>query len=154
MELDIIDDSFQMDTGFFMTLLASLTRLMSRFRYPVSLPEDIAKDIGVCVSNSLNFDDFLEFLSSFDCRPTKLRKYMPREEAEAAFSSALKKENFNSNTLFSYYFNKGWLVFALYFDDEGRLRRLNLQCPMDFEVSSCDIALEQKPLLSKMSVAV
>lgn len=134
-----------------MTLLTNLSRFISRFRYPVSLPEDVAKDIGISISNNLNFNEFLDFLSSFNCRPTKLRKYMPREEAEAAFNSALKKENFNSNTLFSYYFNHGWLVFALYYDCEGRLRRLNLQCPLNSKVSSCDLPLEQETFLIKAS---
>lgn len=126
-----------------MALLASLSRFISRFRHPVSLPEDVAKDIGISVSNNLDFNEFLEYLSS-NCRPTKLRKFMPRQEAEAAFNSALKKENFNSNTLFSYYFNKGWLVFALHYDREGRLRRLNLQCPSDSKIGECDLPLDQE----------
>jgi hypothetical protein len=134
-----------------MSFLTDIARFISRFRHPVSLPEDVANDIGVSVSNNLTFNEFLDFLTSFHCRPTKLRKYMPREEAEAAFISALKKENFNSNTLFSYYFSKGWLVFALYYDREGRLRRLNVQCPCDARVSSYDLQLDQEHFLAKVS---
>jgi len=134
-----------------MTLLASISRFMSRFRHPVSLPEDVANDIGISVSNNLNFNEFLNYLSSLHCRPTKLRKYMPREEAEALFHSALKKENFAYNTFFSYYFDKGWLVLALYYDREGRLRRLNVQCPLDSKISSCDLPLAQENFLAEPS---
>ncbi|MFN4175009.1 MAG: hypothetical protein ACK4HV_07910, partial [Parachlamydiaceae bacterium] len=40
--------------------------------------------------------------------------------------NAVKKERFNQKTLFSYYFNQGWVEFMLQFDDESRLRRLYL----------------------------
>ena len=52
---------------------------------------------------------------------------MPREEAEAAFQSAQRKERFGRNSLFSYYFQEGWLEFKLYFDEKARLRRIYLQ---------------------------
>lgn len=124
-----------------MSLKESFSRLICRFRYPVSLPEDVANDIGIPISNSLEFKDFLQLLSSLNCRPTKLRKFMPRCEAEAAFKSALKKENFKSITFFSYYFTKGWVIFALYFDEKGRLRRLNLQYPSALKAGGCDLYL-------------
>jgi len=127
-----------------MHLLESLTRLISRFRYPVSLPEDVAHDLGMNLPNTLNFHDFLELLSSPHHRPTKLRKYMSRRQAEQTFESALKKEIFKSCSLFSYYFNKSWLVIALYYDEQDRLRRVYLQCPSCEQVDGFDIPLEEE----------
>lgn len=127
-----------------MHLLESLTRLISRFRYPVSLPEDVTRDLGLCIPNTLNFHEFLIALSSPHHRPAKLRKFMTRRLAEQTFESALKKESFKSSTLFSYYFNKSWLVVALYFDEEERLRRIYLQCPACQEIDGFDIPLEEE----------
>ncbi len=124
-------------------MLEKITRLICRFRYPVSLPEDVARDLGMYLPNTLRFQSFLKSLSIPRYRPTNVRKFMFREAAEAAFGSALKKESFKSCSLFSYYFNKGWLVFALYFDDAGRLRRLYLQCPTCVESEGFDIPLEE-----------
>ena len=52
---------------------------------------------------------------------------MPREEAEKAFGSAVSKERFQRNTLCSFDFNQGRIVFVLKFDEEGRLRRMYMQ---------------------------
>ncbi|HEY4832828.1 MAG TPA: hypothetical protein VIH61_09755 [Waddliaceae bacterium] len=135
-----------------MHLLESLTRLISRFRYPVSLPEDVAHDLGMYLPNSLNFQEFLQILASPQQRPAKLRKYMSRTLAESTFESALKKEAFKSCSLFSYYFNKGWLVFALYFDEDSRLRRVYLQCPAACEpIDGFDLALEDELLAQASS---
>ncbi|MCH9626979.1 MAG: hypothetical protein S4CHLAM2_06110 [Chlamydiales bacterium] len=127
-----------------MQLLESLTRLISRFRYPVSLPEDVARDLGMDLPNTLSFHDFIQLLSSPHHRPAHLRKFMPRRQAEETFVSALKKENFKSCSLFSYSFNKSWLVIALYFDNEERLRRLHLQCPACQQLDGFDILLEEE----------
>lgn len=127
-----------------MQLFDSLTRLISRFRYPVSLPEDVAHDLGMHLPNTLSFSEFLRLLSSPHQRPSKLRKYMSRALAESTFESALKKESFKSCSLFSYYFNKGWLVFALYFDEDSRLRRVYLQCPNCVSIDGFDISLEEQ----------
>lgn len=135
-----------------MQLLESLTRLLSRFRYPVSLPEDIAHDIGMHLPNSLNFQAFLKLLASPHQRPAKLRKYMSRALAESTFESALKKEMFKSCSLFSYYFNKGWLVFALYFDEDSRLRRVYLQCPACASIDGFDLSLEEETLAAASSL--
>lgn len=134
-----------------MTLIDSLTRLISRFRYPVSMPEDVAHDLGFRLSNTLSFCDFLELLNTAQYRPTKLWKLMPREQAEATFQSALKKENFKSISLFSYYFNNGWLVFALYFDENSKLRRLYLQSPSCVTAHSFDIPLDEELVLAQAS---
>jgi len=98
-----------------------------RFRYPVSLPEDVAEALGVKMSNFLTFNKLLEHLTSNHCCPKRLTKYMPREIAEEAFLKAPRKEHFQKNTLFAYHFCEGWLEFSLHFDDESRLRRIYLQ---------------------------
>ncbi|MCH9625371.1 MAG: hypothetical protein S4CHLAM123_05450 [Chlamydiales bacterium] len=129
-----------------MHLLESLTRLLSRFRYPVSLPEDVAHDLGMHLPNTLSFKDFIQLLSSPHHRPVKIRKYMPRELAEAMFKSALRKETFKSSSLFSYYFNKGWLVITLHYDEEARLRRAYLQCPACTSIDGFDLPLDEEIL--------
>ena len=134
-----------------MTLVDSITRLISRFRYPVSMPEDVAHDLGFHLPNTLNFCDFVDLLNMAQYRPTKLWKMMPREQAEATFQSALKKENFKSISLFSYYFNKGWLVFALYFDEKSKLRRMSLQCPSCIDSKGFDISLDEELVLAQAS---
>lgn len=134
-----------------MDLIQGLTRLLSRFRYPVSLPEDIARDLGMHLPNTLNFQEFLKLLASPHHRPAKLRRYMPRFLAESAFESALKKETFRSCSLFSYYFNKGWLVFALYFDEDARLRRIYLQCPACESIEGFDLILDEEMALAEAS---
>ena len=127
-----------------MNLFESLTRLISRFRYPVSLPEDVAHDLGMHLPNTLPYQEFLHLLSSPHHRPTKLRKFMSRKRAEGTFESALKKENFKSCSLFSYYFNKSWLVITLYYDEEERLRRAYLQCPACEQFDGFDLPLEEE----------
>lgn len=127
-----------------MQLFAGVTRLISRFRYPVSLPEDVAHDLGMQLPNTLNFQQFLKLLTSPHQRPSKLRKYMTREVAEATFGSALKKDVFRSCSLYSYYFNKSWLVFSLYFDEKSRLRRVSLQCPTFHSFEGFDLTLDEE----------
>jgi len=102
-------------------------RLLLRFRYPVSLPEDVAQALGIQVSNFMSFEEFVKQLVSPDCRPTRLTKFMPREKAEEAFEGAQRTERFKQNTLVSYYFNEGWMEFVLFFDEQSRLRRIYLQ---------------------------
>lgn len=134
-----------------MLLLEALTRLMSRFRYPVSLPEDVARDLGMNLPNTLTFNEFLKILASPQQRPSKLKKYMTRKQAEMAFGSALKKEFFKSSSLFSYYFNKGWLVFALYYDECSRLRRIYLQCPSTSSIDGFDLPLDEEFIFAAAS---
>jgi hypothetical protein len=110
-----------------MKTLDHLYRFFLRFRYPVTLPENIAEALGVQMSNFLTFKEFVHHLSSPSFRPTRLKKYMTREKAEEAFDGALRKEHFKQKTLFSYYFSEGWMEFVLHFDDQSRLRRIYLQ---------------------------
>lgn len=136
-----------------MHLVESLTRLMSRFRHPVSLPEDVARDLGLDLPNNITFQKLIARLASPDQRPAKLRKYMPRLAAETTFESALKKESFKSCSLYSYYFNKGWLVFALYFDEDSRLRRVYLQCPHCVAIDDFDLVLDEEFFESALSTS-
>ncbi|MEI8124849.1 MAG: hypothetical protein WCG42_03765 [Parachlamydiaceae bacterium] len=104
-----------------------LSNIILRLRYPVALPEEIATDIGVPISNVLTFDEFVRKLTNLSSRPERLKRFMPRDLAEAAFEKAQRKEIFGRNSLFSYYFNEGWLEFSLHFDEQSRLRRVYLQ---------------------------
>ena len=110
-----------------MKALDCLFRFFIRFRYPVTLPEDIANSLGVNVSNFVTFDEFVKCLTDPECCPTTLRKMMARREAENTFHGAQRKEQFQRNTLISYYFNEGWLEFNLHFDANSRLRRIYIQ---------------------------
>ena len=119
----------------------SLIRLLSRFRYPVSLPEDIAFDLGLMISNTITFKDFICFLSSPNLPPIKLKKFMPRSRAEALFRTPIKKEIFPSSTLFSYYLGKGWVVVSLYYDQQSLLRRVSVELPTNLTTGRLDLPL-------------
>lgn len=110
-----------------MKSLFNVSGFLSRLRYPVSMPEDIALALGIPISNHLHFEEFFAQLSSPKLRPTKLLKFMPRDDAEQAFHKALHKERYSDKTLVSYYFMEGWLEFVLQFDDNCCLRRIYLQ---------------------------
>ena len=105
-----------------MKIVDTLGRLLARFRYPVSLPEDVGSALGINTSNFVDFDTLFHTLTTL--KQTQLKKFMSREQAEAFFMSACIKEQFCHHTLCSYFFNEGWLEFILQFDREGKLRRL------------------------------
>lgn len=107
-----------------MKFFESIRRIFVRFRYPVSLPEDIAEALGIPLPNTLSFRDFVAQITHPASLPTKLSKFMPRDLAESAFCKAVRKERFCEKTLISYYFNEGWLEFMLQFDKQSRLRRI------------------------------
>lgn len=107
-----------------MKVIDSFHRVLIRFRYPVSLPEEIAKALGVPLSNALPFKEFVKQLVVPTLKPTTLCKFMHREQAEQMFQNAPCKERFHRSTLISYYFTEGWLEFVLKFDDQHRLRRI------------------------------
>ena len=104
--------------------LDCFSRFFLRFRYPVALPEDVAKALGIDVSNFITFDEFFSCLTSPSCCAKRLTRFMPRMQAEKAFSGAQRKEHFHRSSLFSYYFNEGWMEFNLEFDNDARLRRV------------------------------
>lgn len=110
-----------------MKTLECFSRFLLRFRYPVTLPEDIAKDLGIDVPNSIKFEELIRKLTSPECCPGNFKKYMRRADAEKAFNGAQRKERFMQISLFSYYFNEGWVEFKLEFDNESLLRRMYIQ---------------------------
>lgn len=110
-----------------MKLLKPFQQLLMRFRYPVSMPEDIASDIGLSLSNYLTFSEFIARLTDPNSKPSKLSRFMPRHEAECLFQTALRRERFKHDSLFSYYFKGGWMEFMLQFDEQSRLRRLYIK---------------------------
>lgn len=138
-------------TSFFRPLLRyyrgkekSLARLLSRFRYPGSLPEELGRDLGIKIPRAslrLTLSALIQNLVILLPLSKKLYYRMCRESAEKSFRCAFKKEHFHSSTLFSYYFSEGWLVFTLHFDEEQRLRRLHLQCPHSFQENGFDLLL-------------
>lgn len=110
-----------------MKALDTFYKFFIRFRYPVTLPEDIAQSLGVNLSNNVTFDEFVKCLTNPSCCPTRLMKLMPRKKAESMFCGAQRKEHFSRSTLISYYFSEGWMEFNLQFDAEARLRRIYIQ---------------------------
>lgn len=122
-----------------MLLIENFAKLLTRFRYPVSLPEDVARDLGLHLPNSLSFNAFMEALASPNLKPKTLKKGMPRYKAESVFISAVRQEIFKTTSLFSYKFSQGWVVIALYFTEDSLLGRLNLFSP-HYEI---DLHLEQ-----------
>lgn len=111
-----------------MGLHKKLIRLFQRIRNPISLPEDIGRDLGIQVLyNELSFQDCIQKLIAKDCNSKFLEKFMPRQQVESLFKSAVRKEIFNDTSLFSYYVYDGWLTFKLIFDDKSLLRRVYLQ---------------------------
>lgn len=131
-----------------MKILNRLLQVYWRFQYPVSLPEEIAEALGINASNGIGFTEFIRQLSSPSCAPTKLKKFMSREEVEATFAKALRKERFARHSLFSYYFNKGWLGFYLQFDQDSKLRRVWVQHKA-LERDNVEINLQRPPQLSR-----
>lgn len=108
----------------FFAVFKPFIHLFVRFRYPISMPEEVGSDLGINFSNFLTFQEFIGCLTNPLYRPTKLTRFMPRAQAEEHFRCALRKERFSQNSLFSYHFNGGWMEFMLQFDEQARLRRL------------------------------
>lgn len=121
-----------------------LYRVILRFRYPVTLPEEIATDLGITASNFITFNELVCLLTSMSCKPERLKRFMSRDAAEAAFTCAQRKEKFCRNSLFSYYFLEGWLEFNLYFDDQSRLRRIYLQHKSVDKERGVEISLQEE----------
>lgn len=127
-----------------MGLYKRLVRLFQRIKNPISLPEDIGKDLGIQILyNELSFKDCIHNLTGGECCSKYLCKFMRRDEVEPLFKSAVRKEKFNDTSLFSYYIYDGWLAFKLVFDSEDRLRRVYLQ-HKDLHISPTDEGLEMK----------
>lgn len=128
-----------------MNLVASAQNLFVRFRYPVSLPQDIGHALGISLENSTRFNNVLQFLLSPQCIPTKLTRFMSREKAEKAFELAQRKEIFNRSSLFSFYFTQGWLEFDLQFDEHSLLRRVYIHHRTIPDSTGFELQLRQDP---------
>lgn len=107
-----------------MKFTKTIKRCFSFLRCDISIPNDIAKTLGMDLSVYPTFNDFINQIASTSFRPLHLKKYMPRNEAEEVFQGAFKKECFHKKTMFSYFFNDGWMEFVLSFDEQSRLRRV------------------------------
>ena len=112
-------------------MLRNLTRILARFRHPISLPEDVESALGVPLSNFLSFEQVVTTLKKPSCLPTKLLRYMPRKDAEKSFQTACnthccQKESFLNLSIFTYDFNGKSISFELRFDDQAKLRRIYL----------------------------
>jgi hypothetical protein len=129
-----------------MKTLDWLYRVILRFRYPVTLPEEIATDLGINTSNFITFNELICLITNVSCKPKRLKRFMPREAAESAFKSAQRKEKFGRNSLFSYYFLEGWLEFSLYFDEKSRLRRIYLQHKSVQKERGIEISLHEESM--------
>jgi hypothetical protein len=101
-----------------------VSRILMRFRYPVSLPEDVISALGLDLPKRLSFQQLISQLACPFKRPARVTKFMPRALAEEAFKTALKKECFGKKTHFSFCFSEDWIVFVLHFDEEALLRRI------------------------------
>lgn len=108
-------------------LFGSVARFVLRFRYPVSLPEDLAEALGMRVPNTFRFHRLLDYLTNPARKVGNLYRYMPRDLAEEMFTNAVRKERFQQRSLYSYYFDGTWMEFVLHFDERNRLRRVYLQ---------------------------
>jgi len=104
-----------------------IARFFARFRYPVTLPEDVAESLGIKVSNFLSYNELIKKISTCESNPLRLARLMPRNEAESAFQHATCIERFGAKTLVSYYFSEGWVGFVLQFDSQMQLRRIYLR---------------------------
>ncbi|MCH9633541.1 MAG: hypothetical protein S4CHLAM7_02690 [Chlamydiae bacterium] len=103
-------------------------KLVCRFKHPISMPEDVGKDLGVQVLyNEVSFQECIDHLTDSHYRPKNLVRFMSRKKAESQFKSAVRKEIFAKRSLFSYYIYQGWLSFELVFDSSDQLRRVYMQ---------------------------
>jgi len=135
-----------------MQFFSAVRNMLIRFRYPVSLPEDVASSLGVDIENSIEFQNFLTKCHA--SRPTRLTKFMPRMEAERAFHTALRKEKFSSSSLYSFYFNEGWLEFELQFDANSLLRRVYLHHKLITGAIELNLMIDEQSLLRITNEAV
>lgn len=115
----------------FEVILNRLSGLFLRWRYPVSTPEDVFKALGMELRTPKDFREFIDQLDDNHHESKNFCRFMPREEAEAHFSSAVKKERFRHQSLYSYCFKHTqkdcWVEFILDFDQHSRLRRMYLE---------------------------
>lgn len=120
-----------------------LSKYFARFRYPFSMPEEVGQDIGLDINNQITFNHFINILANPAFHPSRVYKYMSRDEADALFAHAFRSDRFQTKSLFYYYFKQGWVEFEMTFDATGRLRRMLIQNKMIAE-DSIEIKLAPK----------
>lgn len=128
-----------------MVIINYLLEMLVRLRYPVSLPQDVACSLGIELPNTVRFKELLTQLTDPSLKLGTLTRYMPRDEAERSFQSALRKERFQHSSLYSFYFTEGWLEFELHFDETSKLRRLYVHHRLLPYPSGYEITLSQIP---------
>ena len=124
-------------------IIENLKRLFKRFQYPNSGPIDVARDLGFQIESKASFEMLIAKLKARDFRPSALYLSMPRSFAEKNFENALKKETYQECSLFSYYFNRGWLIFALHFDEFERLSKVYVSCPANCSCRGFSLFLDE-----------
>lgn len=115
----------------FEIVFGRLSAFFLRWRYPVSTPQEVFKALGMDLPTPTDFQEFIQQLDFSHKQIKNFFRFMPREEAEAYFSSAVKKERFRHQSLYSYCFKSTqkdcWVEFILDFDQHSRLRRMYLE---------------------------
>lgn len=122
--------------------LLSFIRLISRLKHPVSLPEEVAFDLGIVLSNRLNYQQLTDLFRQEKLIPSKLHRFMSRQLAEQSFVHAVKIERFCRESHFSYCFDGNWIDFTLHFDQNDQLRRLYVHC--------CGMAIDEQQEIDLM----
>lgn len=120
--------------------------LYLRFRYPISLPEEVGEALGISCYKLTSITELIDHIASPHCFPTKIYKFMSRDDAEELFSAALKKERFHASSLFSYYFHEGWMEFVLIFGEDNTLRRVYMQHKAILEEEGVELCLKNDTL--------
>jgi len=125
----------------FKRLSKPLLAFFVRLRYPYSLPEELASDLGLPLCNSMPFARIETKICKRRWCPSTLYKFMSRDEALSTLSRAYRVDHFGCKEIVSYYFREGWIEFELHFDPEGRLRRLQLHAPKQLSLEPIEIPL-------------
>ncbi len=128
-----------------MKFLDSCLRLFCQFKYPLSLPDEVALAIGMRQANFIPFDLLCKTITPPRDAPKALKKYMNRKEAEKVFKSALSRKFEPLQSHFSYTVDGTTVNFTLHFDQNERLRRLVVQREEIYFAKGIDIPLETSP---------
>ena len=140
-----------------MSWLRQFSRLFYRFRHPVTLPEEVACDVGIPLPNGLSCEAVIQRLKDPNQSSNKLVRMMPREGAEALFHNAVRQEKFRKSTLFSYYFASGWMEFSLQYDDQDLLQRVyilhrNIADDRGVEMPLAELEATGAPLCEQVAI--
>lgn len=104
-------------------MFCGLQRFFLRFKYPIILPEEVARTLEINAPINLTVDELIVCLTSGSQSSPLLVSHAKRETLEKCFSNAQQLEKFGRKTLISYYFSEGWLELSLEFDAHDTLSR-------------------------------